>query len=160
MTPDILLKIYSDSLGHIEKLIADVPDSRLAEMPAGLKNHAAWTLTHLCVGNDFALQCVGQPGMCPPDWIKLAAPGSQPVPDRSAYPALTVVLETLRKQHAAVTQGVRSAPAGHFDTPSPENVRAFAATLGHLVSYFLASHEQNHLGQLQAWKRAAGLMGD
>ncbi|QOV88937.1 DinB family protein [Humisphaera borealis] len=157
MNYEVLLKYYGDSLAAIEKLMADVPDERLAEQPAGLRNHPAWTLMHLCVGNDFCLQSVARAPVCPPDWGALAAPGSQPKPERSAYPSKDTLLQTLQKQHVLVAEGVRAAPPGHFDLPAPERVRSFAATLGHIVAYMLAAHENNHLGQLQAWKRVAGL---
>lgn len=159
MTNEVLLKYYADSLAAIEKLLADVPDERLAEQPAGLRNHPAWTLTHLCVGNDFCLQSVAREPICPKEWFPLAGPGTMPTPDRAAYPSKDVLLATLRRQHELVTEGVRAAPPGHFDQPAPERVRSFAATLGHIVAYMLASHENYHLGQLLAWKRVAGLAG-
>jgi uncharacterized damage-inducible protein DinB len=157
MTHDVLLDLYAGSLRFTEGAMADVPDARLAEQPGGLRNHPAWTLTHMCVANDFCLEAVGRKALCPPGWAKVAAPGTQPVADRAVYPPLTELLDTLRRQHAAVTEGVRAAPPGHFEQPAPEQVRKFAATLGHIVAYMLAAHEQYHLAQVLAWKRAAGL---
>lgn len=160
MNHDILLKLFADSLSAIEATLEGIPDSRLAEQPAGLRNHPAWTLTHLCVAHDLTLRCLASAPICPADWRRLAGPGSLPSPDRSTYPPLADLLETLRRQHTLITQGLRDVSPTHLEQPAPEHLRAFAPTLGHIVLYMLASHENYHLGQLQSWKRAAKLATD
>jgi hypothetical protein len=35
------------SHGYAEDCVKDIPDHRLAEQPAGLVNHGAWTMSHL-----------------------------------------------------------------------------------------------------------------
>lgn len=157
MTQDVLLKYFADSLDAVQQLMAHVPDDRAAEQPAGIVNHPAWTLTHLCIANDFCLQCVGREAICPPGWRTIAGTGTKPVADRSVYPSKDVLLTTLVRQHQGVNEAMRGLPASHFEQPSPERVRSFAPTLGHIVAYMLTCHEHNHLGQLQAWKRAANL---
>jgi hypothetical protein len=158
MNNEILLKYFADTLASIEQLLADVPAERLAEQPAGLPNHPAWTLAHLCVGHGFALSMLGQPPLCPEAWQANTGPGSKPAADRAQYPDKAEALAVLRQQHAALTAAVRAAKPEAFDAPTPERVRPFAPTVGHVVAYMLACHENNHLGQLQAWKRAAGLV--
>jgi hypothetical protein len=159
MTPAILLRTFSDSLSQTEKLYADIPDARMAEQPHGIRNHAAWSLAHLVMAHDFTLMALGKPGMCPQEWAVNVGPNSTPIADRAAYPATKdQMLDMLRKQHAAIEAAVQAAPMSHYDTPSPEFARAFAPTLGHIVSYMLATHEPYHLAQVIVWKRAAGLM--
>jgi hypothetical protein len=160
MNNEILLDLYANALRDIEDFAAGLPDDRLAEQPGGLRNHAAWTLTHLCVANDFAVQVLFDlPPLCPSEWGPIARPGSTPVADRAAYPPLAVLLDTLRRQHTIFADAVRKAPADLFDRPAPEYLLKFSPTLGHLASYMLAVHENYHLAQLAQWKRAAGLAG-
>jgi hypothetical protein len=157
MTTDIFLGIFAGSLDGLKKLMADVPDARLAEQPAGIRNHPAWTLTHLCAANDMALSLMGEPTHGPKEWGEIAKPGSMPQADRAIYPPLATLMQTLEVQHKAFDAAVRAAPPEKFAEPTPEWLRNFAPTIGHVVAYMLTVHEHNHLGQLQAWKRAAGL---
>jgi hypothetical protein len=158
MNNEILLDLYAAALRDIEDFAKGLPDDRLAEQPGGLRNHPAWTLTHLCVANDFAVHVLFDlPPVCPPEWGPKARPGSTPAPNRAEYPPLTVLLDTLRRQHPIFTDAVRKAPADLFGRPTPEYLRKFSPTLGHLATYMLAVHENYHLAQLAQWKRAAGL---
>lgn len=157
MTPTLLLNQYDANLKDLVDVMKGIPDERAAEQPGGIKNHPAWTLTHVCVANDFAAKMLDRVGLTPKRWAEIAAPGTQPSPDRAVYPSLGELLTTLTRLHDAVSAGVREKPASFYDQPAPENIRHLAPTMGHILTYLLACHEQVHLGQLQAWKRAASL---
>ena len=38
-----------------------------------------------------------------------------------------------------------------------EDTRKFFPTIGAMVAFIMTSHEMDHLGQIAAWRRAAGL---
>ena len=42
------------------------------------------------------------------------------------------------------------------ETPN-EQTRAYFPTVGSMVVFIMTSHEMDHLGQVAAWRRAAGL---
>ncbi len=42
-----ILRNYGLTLDYLRRLIADVPDERLTEQPAGAVNHPAWVIGHL-----------------------------------------------------------------------------------------------------------------
>jgi len=144
-------------LKQITGFVPTIPDDRAAEMPAGIRNHPAWTLTHLCVASDFSLQATGEASKIPQEWFALTGPGSVPVLDRGVYPSLHEALATLTSLHEKVSAALAAKPMSFYDEPSPELLRAFLPTNGQLVTFMLCSHEPNHLGQLLAWRRAAGL---
>jgi hypothetical protein len=161
MTTDILLDLFANSLRDAEQICGDIPDARAAEQFPGLRNNPAWTLTHLCVANEFAMNVLfGRAATCPEDWGPKARPGSIPVGDRSAYAPVATLLETLRALHKEFDRAVRAADPSLWEREAPEYLRKFSPKLGHLALYMLATHEQYHLAQVQQWRRAAGLAKD
>lgn len=157
MKTQILLDMFNGSLHQIKGVTADIPDDRCCDQPGGVRNHVLWTLAHLCVANDFALQLLGKERLTPPDWKGAAGNSTVPVTDPSRYPSKAESIAMLEKQTARITKAVAAAPESAFDEPMPEAYRAFFPTVAHGICYFLTEHPQNHLGQLLAWKRAAGL---
>jgi hypothetical protein len=157
MKTQVLLDLFNGSLHQIQGVTADIPDDRCCEMPGGVRNHVLWTLAHMCVANDFALQLLGKKPVAPADWKGAAGNSSMPLTDPSRYPSKAESLAMLEKQTKLITDAVTVAAESAWDEPMPEAYRAFFPTIGHGMVYFLTSHPQNHLGQLLAWKRAAGL---
>ena len=153
-----ILGLYASTLKDTEELVKDIDDARFAEQPAGIRNHPAWTLGHLVVSGNFILIQLDEPPIqLPESYGKLFPPGTQPTADRSVYPSKQELLTHLRAVHAAVANAVPRKHEAYFDKPTPEKFRAFVPTRGQLILYLLASHEPGHLGQLIAWRRAAGL---
>jgi hypothetical protein len=154
---DFLLGLFEQGLKDAEKLVEDVDDARMAEQPAGIRNHPAWTLGHLVTAASFVTILQGeQPPALPESYQKLFPPGTQPTGNRADYPSKQELLAHLRAQHARAAEVTRARHATSFNQPSPENLRRLAPTVGAIVAYLLAAHEQNHVGQLIAWRRAAG----
>jgi hypothetical protein len=155
---ELILGVYAETLKDAEELTADIDDARFAEQPAGIRNHPAWTLGHLVVSGNFILILLDEkPIAVPENYGKLFPPGTQPTSDRATYPSKQTLLSHLKQVHTAAVDAVRRKHASYFDRPSPENLRSFAPTLGKIIVYLLAAHENNHLGQLIAWRRAAGI---
>lgn len=158
MNEDIALHFFTGALQQLEGLLRDVPDQRWAEQPAGIRNHPAWTLGHLCCGHHFALTMLGRDSDVPKQWLKSMRVGSIPLADRSAYPSGDELWRHYRAGHVSVEQAVRAAGADDFARENPvEAARSYFPTVGHGVTYFLLMHEPIHIGQLVTWKRAAGL---
>ncbi|HMO25438.1 MAG TPA: DinB family protein [Tepidisphaeraceae bacterium] len=155
MTHPTMLALFSDSLKWLHEAVADVDEARAADQPAGVVNHPAWTMTHLCVAHDFTLQLLGGAPLCPGGWAAIASPGSTPQPDRAMYPALSEAFAMLDRQHVEIDRLVRAAAPEQFAAESPEPIRAFAPTIGHVVAYMLLAHENYHLAQINVWKRVA-----
>ncbi|MEM1166501.1 MAG: DinB family protein [Planctomycetota bacterium] len=159
MNPSLALDLFAGCQYQVIEFIDPLPDDRLADQPAGIRNHPAWTLGHLSLGIDLGLTLLGAPGVCPDaTWGERMNFGTMPVADRSAYPSRDELLSTYAKGHEALTGAVREADASAFEAVMPvEDYRSFFPTIGHAIGYFLMCHEQQHLGQLVAWRRAAGL---
>jgi hypothetical protein len=155
---DAILRLAADNVRYGEALVLDIEDSQMAQQPAGIKNHPAWTLGHLAVSQDFILQLLETPSAIDQSWVRLFGSGGVPTDDRLNFPSKTELLNVLKSQHEKVAQVVkanfeRRAAAAN---PFPPLVPRFP-TVGDLVLHLLTTHEAVHLGQLSAWRRAKDL---
>lgn len=161
MKPQIL-GLFAHTLSEAEKLVADVPDERFAELPYPNAKHPAWVLTHLTVGAGMLIGCLKgdptDPGGVPPSWAELCTAGEAVIGDRSRFPGKDELLATLRATHETLAAQVDAMTddqlAAEFVVPE---WREFFPTNAVATAYMLAHHEAYHLGQLSQWRMAAGL---
>ena len=66
-----LLHTWNLNLGYTKRLVADIPDAKMALQPAPGMNHAAWVLGHLACTADMLGAMIGLKQMCPGDWPAL-----------------------------------------------------------------------------------------
>lgn len=153
-----ILDVFDDHLTWLEDAVADIPDSRFAEQPQGVRNHPAWTLSHLNASIGFLLKLLEETDGASTDAEdKQFGNGSIPVTNRSRYMSKADLLQMLRHRHKRVDAAVRLKHDTYFERETPKSLRAFAPTIGRIAVYLLASHESYHLGQLMQWRRAAGI---
>jgi hypothetical protein len=156
---DLLMPVYTLNLNYGKMLAADLPDERWAAQPvAGMTmNHAAWTVGHLAFVHDGVAGMIGGTPALDESWKALFAPGTKPLPDRSAYPAGDVLLRAFEASHARLADAAaRLTPEAAAGLP-PERLRARFPTIGHMTAGLMTAHFGTHLGQLSAWRRAMGL---
>jgi hypothetical protein len=156
---EVALDHFADSLKFISESIADVPEHRLAEQPAGVINHPAWTISHLVAAIEFTLTLLEEQTPLPAGVsYKAFGNGSKPLAHRKEYRSKPDLLAHLALAHDALARAARAKHATHFPRPTPDALRSFAPTIGHVVLYMLTAHDQYHLGQLMVWRRAAGFV--
>lgn len=154
-----LSSIYAHTLGEAEKLIADVPCERCAEMPGAVGKHPAWVIGHLSLaagmGADLLHGIDGFGEQGPPPWMQACM--GEPTGERGAYPSKEELLTHLRTGHERFASALEQATAETWaaEMPNPD-YRAFFPTIGDATFYLMAHHEGYHLGQLSQWRRAAG----
>ena len=155
---DTILGLHAFNLVYAQKIVADIPDERLAEqpVPGRVMNHAAFLLGHLAWANDNGVRVTGRPAQLPVRWKELFAMGNQPQGDRSLYPPKAELLAALEGAHARLAEAFLSAPDELLAQPGPERLRVRFPTNGHLLIGLLTSHAASHNGQMSAWRRAMG----
>ena len=155
---ETILRLAEDNLTYVEALVSDIEDSQMAQQPGGLVNHPAWTLGHLVVSQDFALQLLEAPSAADPSWVRLFGSGGTPTDDRLNFPAKTELLTALRMEHDKVANAFRENFERRASATNPfaPLVPRFP-TIGDLVMHLMTTHEASHLGQLSAWRRAQGM---
>ncbi len=153
-----VLHNYAFNLSYTQMLYGDLPDERMAEQPAGIANHPAWTLGHLVVASTFGVRLAGGQPELPEGWMEKFGRGSTPTGDRAAYPSKAEMLGGLEALHEQVSTALANADPALLRQPTPdEEFRQLMPTIGDGLTYLLVSHEATHLGQICAWRRAIGL---
>jgi hypothetical protein len=144
-------------LSLAEPILAGLDDSHLALEPQpGIKT-AGWLIGHLAVTGDFARRLCGRSPICPKDWRGRFNPGSQPSADRADYPSMADLCAAFRAVYEDLSQAAVRAEAAVLGGENPyEPARHAFPTARDFVAHLLSSHLAYHLGQLVAWRTAAG----
>ena len=156
-----IIRLYASNMEQAQKMLSDVPNERMAELPFEGAKHPAWTLGHLALGagmvTDFIGGNPGGFGGVPEAWTETCMPGTECQPDRSLYPAKADLLLAYTSVHERLAAAFESASEEILATEFPiEDWRAFFPTIGDAAVYVMTHHEGYHLGQLTQWRRAAG----
>jgi hypothetical protein len=155
---DPLLHTWNLNLGYANRLVADIPDDKMAVQPAPGMNHAAWVLGHLACTADMLGAMIGVEPVCPADWAARFDWSSSPSSDASRYPSKATLRKVLEDAHATIAAALPDVPQSRWQETTPlEAVRGFLPTLGDCFVFVMAAHENMHLGQLSAWRRVQGM---
>ena len=155
---DAVLRAGEVNVEYAKKLVADIPDERMAEQPAPGMNHAAWVLGHLTFVGDSMIRVFDQPFSMPKEWVELFNLSSKPTSDRAKYPSKAALLEAYDRSYARLTEAVKNATSESLEREFPNpKLRTQLPTVGVAMVHILCSHHGLHLGQLSAWRRALGM---
>jgi len=145
-------------LSLAEPILAGLDDSHRALEPQPGAKTAGWLIGHLAVSGDFARRLYGRVPLCPTAWGPLFNPGSQPSADPSAYPSMETLRDTFRVVYADLCDAAHEADRSVLMAANPfAPAHPDFPTAGDFAAYLLSSHLAYHLGQLVAWRAAAGL---
>jgi uncharacterized damage-inducible protein DinB len=152
MIPE-MLNTFRNTLKFIEQSVADLSEQQMVEQPAGVPNHATWTLGHViysCQGiaNELAAQ-----RWLPDDWESIFGYGSTPVSDLSRYPSKSEMLRALTDAADRLHQTLLSVSESALKQSLPDET---LPTMGHLLLQVVIAHTAFHAGQLAVWRRAIG----
>jgi hypothetical protein len=144
--------------GYLQKLIADMDDRNLTNAAPGAVNPPAYVIGHLAIANDFALQLLGQPNVCPESWHEAFGPGSSPDRMKIGYPPKQELLEKVRLGHERVCAAAMAASADAMSKPQPLPFLKDTPimTVGDLVAHLMTTHFAVHVGQLSLMRRQQG----
>lgn len=157
---DGLLFAWKKNLDYGPKLVADLTDEQMVAQPPAAKqvmNHPAWLLSHVNLylpvmvavieGREFEDPKVHRFGM-----------QSKPEADRTLYPTKNELVAAFVTGHELVAQRLKDATDATFAQPIRlPRWKDLMPTAGIVLPYLMLNHENSHLGQLSAWRRAMGL---
>lgn len=145
-------------LSQADAVLAGLDDSHRALEPQPGVKTAGWLIGHLAVTGDFARRLCGRSAICPKEWRAAFNPGSQPSSDPAAYPPMEQLAAALRDVYADLCDAAARAEPAALDAENPyAPARARFPTAGAFAAYMMTGHFAYHLGQLVAWRGAAGL---
>lgn len=150
--------LFQFMLGYLQQLVANMPEDALHRPVAGAVNPPAYVLGHLAISNDFTLQILGQPTVCPPEWHEAFGPGSSPAKMKIAYPSKQELLTAIATGHARVCEAVKTASPEALAQPQsfPFFKGTPIKTLGDCVALLMTTHFSLHIGQLSLMRRQLG----
>ena len=152
-----ILHVYGFQLSLARKLVDDIPDHQLAELPTGCAHHAAWLLGHLChAANNIGTE-LGAPWQMSPEWDELFDQGTGAGEARERYPSREELLEVLSRQHEQTARLLSETSDERLATPYPDGgYGGLTPTLGDACAFMMLWHEAHHLAQLAVWRRCMG----
>lgn len=141
-----------------DSLLDGIDDSLIAIEPRpGLKT-VGWLVGHLTTTADFGRHLCGRKAICPREWRALFTPGTQPSTDASTYPPIAVLREKFNAVYTDLCVAAAEADPSLLASVNPyEPARNPFYTAGEFVAYMLSGHLAYHIGQLSAWRAAAGI---
>jgi DinB superfamily len=155
MNPSLVQCRYLLSVAEL--VFANLDDSHRALEPRPGMKTAGWLVGHLAVSGDFARVLCGRAALCPPGWRPLFNPGSEPSGDPNVYPAMAALCDAFRLVYADLLVATVEVDPSALSVANPfPPARAGFPTSGDFVAYLMSSHLAYHLGQLVAWRNAAG----
>jgi hypothetical protein len=154
---DETLNAFRLHLDHVRRLVADVPESRMAAQPGAQRDHAAWTLGHLTYSCQAIGEELGVPPWLGPAWAAFA-PGSRPTSSSADYPKKGDLLAALADAEGRIGACLRRLGVAELEMPLPDaRFREKLPTVGHAAVHILVGHTATHAGRLSAWRAAIGL---
>ena len=153
-----MLHAYDLQLNIAKRLVADIPDDQMCAQPGGLVNHPTWSLGHLVMSAHGVGKLIGIESAAPEGWGELFKTGGTPSGDCTDHPSKEELLAALEQIHDVWKAALPGVDAAVLDAEHPdEQTRAYFPTVGAMVAFIMTSHEMDHLGQIAAWRRPAGL---
>lgn len=139
-------------------ILDGLDDSHLAIEPMPGVKTAGWLIGHLATSGDYARRLCGRAPLCPKEWQAKFNPGTQPSTDAGDYPSMAAMIECFFAVYRDLSEikleelsEVLAAPTA-FAPARPD-----FPTSADFVAYLMTSHLSYHLGQLVAWRAAAGV---
>ena len=152
MVPE-LIHTFDATINFIEASVADLSEQQMVEQPAGVPNHAAWTLGHIVYACQGIAVELGDTAWLPEDWESVFGYGSTPRADLQYYPRRAELLTALAGATSRLRQVILGASDAVLKQSLPDET---LPTMAHLLWQVVVAHTAYHAGQLAAWRRAIG----
>ena len=153
-----LLSTFNSTMKFMEQSVVDLSDRQMVEQPAGVPNHAAWTLGHIIYGCQEMAGALGIEEWLPREWPTLFGTDTIPLADVSRYPNKSALLALLKESASRLENALLATNESALAQPLPdEQCREILPTMGHALLQVMAAHTAFHAGQLSVWRRAIGL---
>jgi hypothetical protein len=150
-------EVLKGNLEMLKSTVADFSDADMLARPCPAANHPIWQIGHLINSEMSMLKAVNAPSIPElpagfSDRFKKETAGND---DPNFFPKKAELLDAFSKVRSATVQWVKGLSPADLEKPSPERVRNWAPTIGHLIA-MIPSHTAMHVGQLQVARRKLG----
>jgi hypothetical protein len=140
-------------------LVKDWPADKWTAQPAGLPNHALWTLGHLAASVAFFASIAGvSVGPVPENYNTLFGMGAKPTADSAAYPPAVEIIAHYERTFKEFCAAIEKLSDAELAEPSAKADSGFVKLKIDALSR-AAWHEGWHAGQVSLTRKAIGLPG-
>jgi hypothetical protein len=155
-----LVGALKGNVAFISHTLGDLTDADMFVRPCPGANHAAWQLGHL-IASEASVQKELAPSHAvslPDGFSKLYNMEANKQDDAAKFAPFNTkaqLLELFSKVREGTAAWVESMTPAQLDAPSPDKYKAWAGTIGELVTGQM-THTMMHLGQFQVLRRKLG----
>jgi len=157
---DGLLFGWKKNLDYGQRLIADLSDEQMTIQPVENgkpANHPAWVYSHLNVYSQIIEKLVRGDEFDDPKPHKFGMQ-SKPESDPKLYASQSQLLSEFVANHERVIAALEEQGDGCLDQPMTlERWKEPMPTVGIALPYLMLVHENQHFGQVSAWRRILGM---
>jgi DinB superfamily len=152
------LRLYALMNGLLQKLLADVDETRFQHPLCEGGNSPAWIVSHLAIVNDYCLKNLGDQRIAPAEWHKRFRPGAMPKDDTAPRPTKAELFQVLEKGRRRIFETAANVDPEKMDQPQTSDFfkDSPVKTIGDVVAHLLTTHFAFHVGQISAWRRLEG----
>jgi hypothetical protein len=154
---ELMADVLGRDVGTMKATLGDFSDQDMLARPAPAANHAAWQLGHLVVAETNCINAV-KPGSMPELPAGFAERFTKDTAKKDSpadFPSKEELLRLFEKTRAATAAWVKTLSPQDYATPTPEKLRGWVPTVGHLV-VAMTAHPAMHIGQFQVIRRKLG----
>lgn len=154
---ELAAELLTRNLEMLKSTIADFSDADMLARPCPGANHTAWQLGHL-INSEVSILNGLKPGSAPtlpPGFAEKFKRDNAGNDDPNFFPKKAELLDTFSKVRGATAAFARNLSPAEMNQPSPEKVRSWAPTVGHLLA-MIPAHVAMHVGQFQVARRKLG----
>lgn len=156
--PDLIATLITANAALARRHVEDIPSEKFCLQFPNIANHPLWHLGHLTMVRVHVAKALQQPAAIPEEFVAPFGRGSQVSPDPAKYPPLETVLAHFATAQDQAVRALTTAAAELLDAPHGRpHFEPLFSTRREFFSFLLTTHDGYHLGQLAAWRRAAGL---
>lgn len=141
----------------LKGFLEDFTDAELLIRPVPGANHVAWQLGHL-ISSEFQMMEALRPGVSPAlpaGFAERHSKENSTSDDASKFYTKSEYMRVYDAQREASMKVLSSVKAEELDAPGPESMRAYAPTVGAILS-LQGAHQMMHAGQFTVLRRKLG----
>ncbi|MCO6044921.1 DinB family protein [Aeoliella sp. ICT_H6.2] len=144
-------------MGYLDKVVADIPNDRIAERGAGGGHPPVWILGHLAIVGEMGQMLLGG-ALEHPEWFPIFGPGSSDEVQGADRFSKNELIQVIHTAYPKVCELAAATPPERLEQPHGFELLNDTAisTVGDLTTHGLTAHFAFHLAQLSAWRRADG----
>jgi len=153
-----LVNCFDRTLTFMRQQVGDLSDEEFVLQPAGVPNHAAWTLGHVVHSCEAVAGELGIRPWLDDEWESLFGYGSSAEKvARSGRSSKAALLASLADASDRLRAVLLATEESRLRDPLPdERLREVLPTTGDALLQILCAHAAFHAGQLAVWRRAIG----